>query len=244
MPFFTRISLSLVLATTAFATACGDDKSDTDAPSTGATSTATNATATDTPTTADPTADPTSDPSTTNAPSTTNDPTDPTGDPNDPFVFDETPPEQLVQLDRMGMPAVATAVISKDLKDNYNASTPSDDAASTFVPDIVMNLVGLHAALDDDLMALKLVPCAKDTCVAQAAPLVVPDTLQIDISKQAGFPNGRRLTDPCVDITLAVVLLDLTVPGQTAATLASVPVNPPKNDREFASDFPYLAAPH
>ncbi|MBK9753762.1 MAG: DUF4331 family protein [Nannocystis sp.] len=237
-----RISLSLVLAT-AFATACGDDGSDTDNPSTGGPITATNATATDTPTTADPTADPTNG-ATTNDPSTTNDPTDPTGDPNDPFVFDETPPEQLVQLDRMGMPAVATAVISKELKDNYNASTPSDDAASTFVPDIVMNLVGLHAALDDDLMTGKLVPCAKDTCVAQAAPLVVPDTLQIDISKQAGFPNGRRLTDPCVDITLAVVMLDLSAPGQTAATLADVPVNPPKNDKEFAPEFPYLASPH
>lgn len=240
---FTRISLALVLA--AVTTACGDDGSDTGDTSTAGPTTATaatNATATDTPTTAGPTGGPTGDP--TGDPSTTNDPTDPTGDPNDPFVFDETPPEQLVQLDRMGMPAIATAVISKDLKDNYNASTPSDDAASTFVPDIVMNVVGLHTALDDDLMALKLVPCAKDTCVAQAAPLVVPDTLQIDVSKKTGFPNGRGLSDPAIDITLAVVLLDLATPGQTAATLAGVPVNPPKNDKDFAPDFPYLAAPH
>jgi hypothetical protein len=173
---------------------------------------------------------------------TTDEPTTTMGE--DPFVFDDTPPEQMVQLDRMGMPAIATAVISADMKDAYNEASPFIDAMDTFVPDIVANVIGLHTALDDDLVGAGLVPCEPNLCAAQAAPLVIPDTLKIDVSQPAGFPNGRRLQDPVVDITLAVVLLDLTVPGQTAASLASLPLNPPENDKPFLTDFPYVAEPH
>jgi hypothetical protein len=72
--------------------------------------------------------------------------------------------------------------------------------------------------------------------------LVIPDTLTINTSAAAGFPNGRTLTDPVIDVTLAVILLDLTVAGQDATTL--VGVNPTANDVEFLDAFPYLAAPH
>ena len=81
------------------------------------------------------------------------------------------------------------------------------------------------------------------TCITQAAPLVVPDTLKIDTSADAGFPNGRTLTDPVIDVTLAVVLLDLSVEGQEATSLVGV-LNPAANDKAFMDAFPYLAAPH
>ncbi len=74
--------------------------------------------------------------------------------------------------------------------------------------------------------------------VAQA---VVPDTLTLNLSAASGFPNGRRLPDPVIDVTLAVILLDLTV--HSPATLAGLPLNPPANDQPFRSTFPYLAAP-
>ena len=45
-----------------------------------------------------------------------------------------------------------------------------------------------------------------------------------------------------MDVTLAVVLLELSV--HAADTLAGVPVNPPANDLEFKTDFPYLADSH
>ena len=75
------------------------------------------------------------------------------------------------------------------------------------------------------------------------ASLVIPDTIKLDFSRPAGFPNGRRLPDPVVDITLEVIFLDVNAPGQSAATLANVPVNPPANDLPFVATFPYLAAP-
>ncbi|MCA9650644.1 MAG: DUF4331 family protein [Myxococcales bacterium] len=156
------------------------------------------------------------------------------------FEFDESPPEDYTQVDRMGMPAINTAVISD--KDAYNAASPSIDATGAFVEQIVANLTGLHAALDDDLMGAGLVPCAVDTCVAQAAPLVVPDTIKIDLNGEAGFPNGRLPSDPVIDVTLAVVLLDLSAPGQNPLSL--VGLNPTENDRPFDAEFPYFARPH
>lgn len=72
------------------------------------------------------------------------------------------------------------------------------------------------------------------------ASLVVPDTLTIDLSAPSGFPNGRRLTDPVIDVTLAVIFLKLSV--HSPATLANVPLNPAANDVPFRTAFPYLAA--
>ena len=73
--------------------------------------------------------------------------------------------------------------------------------------------------------------------------LVIPDVLTIDPSLAAGFPNGRTPSDPVIDITLAAILLDIDATGQSAATLAQLPLNPPSNDVDFPTGFPFLAGP-
>jgi Domain of unknown function (DUF4331) len=156
------------------------------------------------------------------------------------FVFASDPASAYARVDRKGMPAVATAVITS--KDAYNAANPVDDAALDFVPEITTNVTAIHAALDDDLIGLGLTPCAAANCVNQAAPLVVPDVLEITAAGLAGFPNGRRLPDQVIDVTLAVVLLDLTTHSVT--TFATLPLNPASNDKPFLTVFPYLAAPN
>ncbi|MFT5583322.1 MAG: hypothetical protein ACI9VR_000900 [Cognaticolwellia sp.] len=163
--------------------------------------------------------------------------TDDTGE-ADAYVFASAEASAYTRVDRVGMPAINTAVIAS--KDAYNQADPADDANGDFVAEIVASLNFLHGALDDDLTGLGLTPCDVDTCVAQAAPLVVPDTLQIDTTGTAGFPNGRGLEDPVIDVTLAVVLLDLSV--HSAVTL--VGVNPTANDKAFQATFPYLAPAH
>ena len=145
------------------------------------------------------------------------------------FLFATDPLSAYTRVDRIGMPAIATAVISSGNKDAYNAADPSDDANGDFAGDITANVTGLHAALDDDLTG---------------AGLVIPDTLTIDSAAAAGFPNGRTLADPVIDVTLALVLLDLGAAGQDATTLAGLPLNPAANDVPFLGAFPYLAAPH
>lgn len=74
--------------------------------------------------------------------------------------------------------------------------------------------------------------------VAQA---VVPDTLTINLAAASGFPNGRKLPEPVIDVTLAVIFLDLT--KHAPDTLAKLPLNPPANDVAFRASFPYLAPP-
>jgi hypothetical protein len=164
-----------------------------------------------------------------------------TGGTDDAYVFAEDAPSDYTRVDRIGMPAIGTAVIMD--KQGYNEADPAADAAGTFVEQITMSVEGLHAALDDDLIAAGLTACVPADCVAQAAPLVVPDTLKIDLTMDAGFPNGRLLTDPVIDVTLAVVLLDLGATGQTVTSLVGV-LNPTANDVAFATTFPYLGPYH
>src|SRR5262249_53360969 len=42
---------------------------------------------------------------------------------------------------------------------------------------------------------------------------VVPDTIKIDLSQPAGFPNGRRLTDQVIDTEFAWLFLDVASQG-------------------------------
>ena len=71
------------------------------------------------------------------------------------------------------------------------------------------------------------------------AGAVIPDTLTVDYTAASGFPNGRALADPVIDVTLAIIFLDLSTNGP--ATLAGLPLNPPENDLDFRDNFPFLA---
>jgi hypothetical protein len=91
-----------------------------------------------------------------------------------------------------------------------------------------------------------------ENCFTQTIPgtngltlrsLIVPDTLKLDLSMPSGFPNGRDLDDPVIDITLAALFVDFTVTGQSPATFANLPLNPPANDRPFSTTFPFLGPP-
>lgn len=172
------------------------------------------------------------------------------------YDFRTDPDSAFVRFDRMGMPAVATALIPSARKTAYNGAGPTEDAAGAFAGDIVSTLTGIHMALDDDLAGAGLDPCsmtggAMSQCITQrvggaggptVVSLILPDTLQINTDAAAGFPNGRMLPDPVVDVTLAVVLLDMVTTAPDA--LAALPLNPTANDKPFTATFPFLATPH
>lgn len=86
-------------------------------------------------------------------------------------------------------------------------------------------------------------PCLNQNVTAgrTVANLVVPDVLQLDLNQPAGFPNGRRYLDPVVDVTLAVIFLDLR--RHPATTFAALPVNPNGVDQPLPATFPFLAPP-
>lgn len=86
-----------------------------------------------------------------------------------------------------------------------------------------------------------VVPCFTQSVTPgrTVASLVVPDVLTIDLSRPAGFPNGRDLDDSVVDRTLAMIFLDLTV--HSIDTFQQIPLNPPANDKPFRAAFPFVA---
>jgi hypothetical protein len=124
----------------------------------------------------------------------------------------------LRQIDRMGNPAVNTALIPTALKDAFNFGIPENDAKD-FAPAILATLAKFHT------------PAATVAALATAA---VPDTLKFDTSLPDGYiqvpPNGRKLSDRVTDFLLGLIV---NVSGFTDGTavktyLASVPyLGPP-----------------
>jgi hypothetical protein len=91
--------------------------------------------------------------------------------------------------------------------------------------------------------SFNVTPCLAQTAVPgrSVADLVVPDVLRLDLTQPAGFPNGRRYLDPVIDITLAVIFLDLR--RHPATVFANLPVNPNGVDQPLRDTFPFLAPP-
>ncbi|MBA3699587.1 MAG: DUF4331 family protein [Planctomycetes bacterium] len=162
--------------------------------------------------------------------------------PSTDFAFSPLATSSYTRIDRQAMPVVNTAVITS--KDAYNAANPATDGTEPFITEIGTNVAAYHTALDAELMALNLDPATNEQSLAQAGPLIIPDVLRVNPAVATGFPNGRLLSDPTPDVMLAVVLLDLGHPGQSATTFADLPLNPAANDKAFLTAFPYLATPH
>jgi hypothetical protein len=89
--------------------------------------------------------------------------------------------------------------------------------------------------------SLSLTRCLNQVVVdRKLVDIVVPDQLVLDLSKPAGFPNGRRLEDQVVDLELAALFLDLT--RHPVTLLTTIPVNPNTFDQPLRTSFPFFAA--
>ncbi len=121
-----------------------------------------------------------------------------------------------VQLERMGLPAIATVFIPTAQKDAYNQAAPVGDAA-TYTDEVVAVLTAFgHPA------------------PATLAGALLPDILPIDVSQPSGFLNGRRLLDDVITAELGLIF-------GSNADLNDDHVD--VNDKAFLAAFPYLAAP-
>ena len=134
----------------------------------------------------------------------------------------------LRQVDRMGNPAVNTALIPGALKDAFNFGQPKDDAKN--FAGVILNQI---LAIDK-----KFGTCpANETNVLNCNPnvpllaaLAVPDVLHFAGNVPDGYPNGRRTADRTTDLLISLIV---NVPGFTDGT-ASKP---------SCATFPYLAPP-
>ena len=165
------------------------------------------------------------------------------------------------QASRLGNPLINELVIPIGLKDKFNATQPANDAANfgAFVvkPELAKVLNVLFPGLNvpetnrTDIVQALLTgipgvtqisknPAAADTLKINLGvpPTATPNRFGVIGGDNAGFPNGRRLGDDVVDISLRVVGGFLK--GNKLPLGDGVDVN----DVPYLSTFPYVPSPH
>ena len=166
-----------------------------------------------------------------------------------------------VQVSRLGNPLINELVIPVGLKDKFNATQPANDAANfgAFVvkPELAKVLNVLFPGLNvpetnrTDIVQALLTgipgvtqigknPAAADTLKINLGvpPTATPNRFGVIGGDNAGFPNGRRLGDDVVDISLRVV------GGFLKGNKLPLGDGVDANDVPFLSTFPYVASPH
>lgn len=124
------------------------------------------------------------------------------------------------QVDRMGNPAVNTALIPAGMKDSFNNSEPAGDAA------------GFGAAMKATMK--KYGTSLANQAIVES--IFLPDTLKMDLSNQDGFPNGRRLEDFVIDTELQL-LFNQPLGGSFGDGVKG-------NDEPYLSTFPFVGLAH
>jgi hypothetical protein len=156
------------------------------------------------------------------------------------------------------MPLVNEVVIALKDKDRFNASNPRNDAqfgkyvTNPELPKLIQSVYKIPAPATPrkDLVQVFLTgvpglnqppnvrPAEMIRLNTSIPPSKDPQRLGVLAGDKAGYPNGRRLTDDVVDISLQVVegkLLGAKIPPLGDAVNA--------NDKAFGGTFPYVALP-
>ena len=161
------------------------------------------------------------------------------------------------QVSRLGNPLVNEVVIAAKDKDRFNASAPSGDSqflnyvTNPELPKLIQAIYGIPAPQvpRDDLVQVFLTgvpglnkpagvtPSEQLRLNMSIAPSQNPNRLGVIGGDNAGYPNGRRLADDVIDISLQVVEGELT--GNPNDLGDGVDAN----DVGFGSTFPYVALP-
>ena len=171
-----------------------------------------------------------------------------------------------VQVSRLGNPLVNEVVIPIALKDAFNSLKPENDATvkpavdrvnDPELPKLIEAIYGIPApkAPRKDLFAVYLTgveglnkpkgnvrPAEMLRLNTSIKPTDSPNRLGVLAKDTAGFPNGRRLEDDVIDISIQAVegavrtgkLVEALATGDGVDT----------NDVAFESNFPYVALPH
>jgi hypothetical protein len=162
-----------------------------------------------------------------------------------------------VQVSRLGMPLVNEVVIPVKDKDRFNASKPKDDAqflkyvTSPEVPKLIQKIYGIKAPAEprNDLVQVFLTgvpglnmpknvkPSEMLRLNTSIMPSANPNRLGVIGGDTAGYPNGRRLADDTIDITLQVAEGELVGSPNDLGDAVNA------NDKAFGTTFPYVALP-
>jgi hypothetical protein len=168
-----------------------------------------------------------------------------------------------IQVSRLGMALVNEVVIPVGVKDRFNASNPENDEQflefvlnselarllnaiynlgiqednrTDLVTVFLTGIPGLNqppSVEPSEMLRLNMSipPCEPESCTDYSRLGVIGgDT--------AGYPNGRRLADDVIDISIQVVV------GELIGNPTDLGDGVDTNDAPFGDDFPYVAVPH
>ncbi|GGM01735.1 hypothetical protein GCM10010129_51510 [Streptomyces fumigatiscleroticus] len=161
------------------------------------------------------------------------------------------------QVSRLGNPLVNEVVNPLKDKDRFNADSPWNDGqflknvTEPELPELVESIYKIKAPAEprDDLVDVFLKgvkglnqpphvrPAEELRLNTSVKPAADPKRLGVLDGDNAGFPNGRRLTDDVLDAALQVV------EGELVGSKNDLGDAVDENDKEFGTSFPYLAAP-
>jgi hypothetical protein len=161
------------------------------------------------------------------------------------------------QVSRLGSPLVNEVVNPLKDKDKFNASSPWEDAqflknvTNPELPKLIEAIYKIKAPAEprNDLVDVFLKgveglnqpphvrPSEQLRLNTSIKPAMHPKRLGVLDGDNAGFPNGRRLTDDVIDASLQVV------EGELVGAKNDLGDAVDKNDKEFEKAFPYVALP-
>ncbi|MFJ1734287.1 DUF4331 domain-containing protein [Streptomyces sp. NPDC088254] len=161
------------------------------------------------------------------------------------------------QVSRLGMPLVNEVVNPIKDKDKFNASVPKDDGqflknvTNPELPKLIEAIYKIKAPAEprNDLVDVFLkgvkglnqppyvTPSEQLRLNTSIKPTASPKRLGVLDGDNAGFPNGRRLTDDVIDAALQVV------EGELLGAKNDLGDAVDKNDKSFEKAFPYVALP-
>ena len=176
------------------------------------------------------------------------------------------------QVSRLGSPLVNEVIIPLKLKDRFNASSPANDAQfAQFVtnPQLAQLLsavfgINIPAAPRNDLVAIFATGIPVNDLTGPnfttflsdgkphemlrlnvaIPPAASPSRLGLLAGDVAGFPNGRRVFDDVVDISLRAVAGGTPfTPATNVAPNNTLGDGVANNDVPFLTRFPYLGVP-
>jgi hypothetical protein len=164
-----------------------------------------------------------------------------------------------VQVSRLGNPLINEVIIPLGQKDKFNRTQPQDDLKNfgkyALNPELaaVMNAlfkVGAPEKNRTDIVQALLTGLPGKTAIGKrpapadtlklnlgVPPTAQPNRLGVLAGDLGGFPNGRRLTDDVVDISLQVVA------GSLKGNKVPLGDGVDQNDKSFPTRFPYVASP-
>ncbi|MFE9453200.1 DUF4331 family protein [Streptomyces sp. NPDC006739] len=162
------------------------------------------------------------------------------------------------QVSRLGNPLVNEVVNPQKDKDRFNASQPKDDAqflrnvTNPELPKLIEAIYHIKAPSEprNDLVSVFLTgvkglnteqpyatPSEMLRLNTSIKPTANPKRLGVLDGDNAGFPNGRRLTDDVIDEALQVMEGELVGHKNDLGDAVD------KNDKGFEKYFPYVAEP-